>query len=166
MRTFVTKEWSLRTTVNNWRAARVYRVRVLVHRSLQRASCLPGRSGGVPVNWALVRNNRTVGTALASVRQSMEKFTTSQSLGTRSPSSSRLRAICWRLHRDGKRATCSLHSDYGQWELRLDVDGQVERSEFFRDKASWIATVLRWKSGLRERGWSERADPSESRLSA
>lgn len=63
----------------------------------------------------------------------------------------------WRLHKPGcgrmRQAVVELYQTGGAFELRLSIDGAVERSEASasRDEGAVLGEV--WKSGLLERGW-------------
>jgi len=85
----------------------------------------------------------------------MQEFTSSQSGGTAHSvgSLAKLRAICWRLRRDASQATCSLHSHPARWELRLEIDGRVERVEAFGAPNLWIPTAVQWRGTLNAQGW-------------
>ncbi len=88
----------------------------------------------------------------------MQEITTAQSTGHAVGRETRrnLRAICWRLRRGASHATCSLHGDVTRWQLRLEIDGRLERQKTFDNLGTWVPTALEWKAGLSVNGWQER----------
>lgn len=63
----------------------------------------------------------------------------------------------WRLHKPGcgrmRQAVLQLHERGGVFELRLSIDGALERSEASASGAEGAVLGEVWKSGLLERGW-------------
>jgi hypothetical protein len=63
----------------------------------------------------------------------------------------------WRLHKPAcgrmRQAVVELHQIGGAFELRLSIDGAVERSEAKGSRADGALLGDEWKRGLIERGW-------------
>jgi hypothetical protein len=63
----------------------------------------------------------------------------------------------FRLHkqREAKRldAVCRLTSHQLGWELRLEVNGELQRSEVCRSQDAVLDTSDAWKAAMTEKGW-------------
>ena len=62
---------------------------------------------------------------------------------------------------DGTRdqAVCELWSSVFGWEVRLLVNGDLERSLICRTGAEWLDTGDAWKAALTDTGWTPEAAP-------
>ena len=61
----------------------------------------------------------------------------------------------WTLVGAGARARCALLSRPGEWELRVVVDGAVERARRCGDTREAFAIAERWKRELLAAGWRQ-----------
>ena len=63
----------------------------------------------------------------------------------------------FRVHKDrgDKRleAVCRLMSHQLGWEVRLEVNGDLQRSEVFRSQDDVLTAGDQWKAALSEKGW-------------
>lgn len=55
----------------------------------------------------------------------------------------------------GARARCSLWSHQLGWELRLDLNGSLIRSQVARSHDQVTSTAAEWKSAMHDRGWED-----------
>lgn len=64
---------------------------------------------------------------------------------------------CFRLTKtkNGRqlKAVCRLFSHLFGWELRLEVNGELQRSEVCRSEDQVFSTFEQWKAGMVEKGW-------------
>jgi hypothetical protein len=64
----------------------------------------------------------------------------------------------WRVRRQGcdaaREAVCRLFSHPLGWELRVEVDAQLVRSEVCRSEAQVTQVSEGWKSAMIDRGWA------------
>lgn len=57
-------------------------------------------------------------------------------------------------------AICGLRTHQLGWELVLNVNGQLQRSQVCRSSDEVLERTERWKSALLERGWRDVRVPS------
>jgi hypothetical protein len=75
-------------------------------------------------------------------------------------------AECWRLRKLNRgEARCTLWAHPLGRELRLDINGELLRSEVFRptpDPLAWAEAATLWRAQMSEKGWEE--PPAEERV--
>lgn len=72
-------------------------------------------------------------------------------------------STCWKLRNESiGEATCELWSHPLGRELRLDVNGELIRSEVFRERLAWADVAVAWKRAMVAKGWQE--PPAEERV--
>jgi hypothetical protein len=85
--------------------------------------------------------------------------------GRRSPQQTVLQRPEWRgepvrlgeifiLNKDNRTARCHLQTHQLGWELRLEVDGELVRSQVCRDQEEVLSTGEGWKLAMKKRGWA------------
>lgn len=64
---------------------------------------------------------------------------------------------CFRVHRDrcGRQleGICSFRAHHLGWELVLNVNGSLQRSEVCRSQDDLLDTCERWRAAMIEQGW-------------
>lgn len=60
----------------------------------------------------------------------------------------------WRLQKAGREARCVLQGHPIGVEARIVIDGDVQRTEAFRDQKAMIDTTTIWRERFEEKGWS------------
>jgi hypothetical protein len=64
--------------------------------------------------------------------------------------------VCFRLTKGKRQARCLLcNHPTKAWELRLEVDGELLRSEAFAEQDALLDTVAEWKNRMIGAGWKE-----------
>ena len=61
----------------------------------------------------------------------------------------------WTMRRSGHGARCALMSWFGEWELRVIVDGDTLLTERCPRGAEAFAMADLWKRRMLEQGWSQ-----------
>ena len=51
-------------------------------------------------------------------------------------------------------AVCMLFSHLFGWELRLLIDGELQRSQVCCSEEEWLDTGDAWKAAMAEKGWT------------
>lgn len=60
----------------------------------------------------------------------------------------------WTLEKNGHRARCVLQGHPIGTEARILVDGELLRTEAFRDSAGMINTTAAWRASYEAKGWT------------
>ena len=63
-------------------------------------------------------------------------------------------AYLWRLSKDAKTSMCELHTHPLGAEVRVEVGGDVLRSEAGRDPFALIELALEWNGQFKQEGWT------------
>ena len=63
---------------------------------------------------------------------------------------------CFRLVKDKRLAVCRLFTHQFGWELRLEVDEDLVRSEICRSQNSVFETFEAWRARLIDKGWNSK----------
>lgn len=61
----------------------------------------------------------------------------------------------WTLTKRGHSATCVLVGHPKGSEVRVEIDGELQRSEAFREGALAVAASQDWRRLFEEKGWTE-----------
>jgi hypothetical protein len=67
--------------------------------------------------------------------------------------SAQLLSVCWRLTKPGKVAVCELFNHPLGWELRVNVNDDLVRSEVFRDGDLCLTAAAAWRTTFTSKGW-------------
>jgi hypothetical protein len=59
----------------------------------------------------------------------------------------------WTLRKDQRTATCELWTHPYGGEIRVEVSGELVRSEAGRDGLALIDLATSWRAGFLEKGW-------------
>ena len=51
-------------------------------------------------------------------------------------------------------AVCQLCTNNFGWEIRLDINGDLQRSEVFRSRDEVLTAAETWKAAMVEKGWA------------
>ena len=61
---------------------------------------------------------------------------------------------CFHLQKGSHQASCQLWSHQFGWELRLELAGELHRSQVCRSQEDVFNTIEEWKAALVEKGWT------------
>lgn len=70
----------------------------------------------------------------------------------------------WALRKGRHQATCVLVGHPMGSEVRVEIDGELQRSEAFREGAQAAATAEDWRKAFEEKGWAATARTSRTRI--
>jgi hypothetical protein len=63
----------------------------------------------------------------------------------------------WTIHKQSdcraREARCEVWTHQFGWELRLLIDGELQRSQVARSTPEWLNAAEEWKAALLAKGW-------------